>query len=472
MTFLLLPETLFVAIGVVASDHFYYGTLVSWFVYRIIYLAQYSNRSRFNVRESFTPGNIFQFIWYLLCVILPIYISVFSPSFAPLKMLPSSFSINKSIVLTAVSYLSASIGISFYSSLRNKRILKSLKSINEFDENDLRKYLITTLTFGTIGVILLGLNSHISSGISIAYSTYLAGSSSWSKFLSIILPPFIIYSVVVLSALRIHQNRYKFFSNFLLLIFATLPMTLFRLNRAAIFLPVFCYLAIFLQIKSKAKYFLTWLLISLIGGLAVFSVAEYRAQQIVTKGGQISAASIGYQHNQSVLNSIQNYLNAPQYLGYALQEIPPNSISVISPLKSIAAPLPKLSKFNSDRNDGTSIYNLSISNSRSFDQVLSPIIESWLSLGLLGLFITFFMQGIVISIIKKRYAESHDFIKKYFLLYSAIWVSLFPCVSYVVLSQITFFVLLPPLILFRFLSTGKIAKVSSTNTMKNIGYSL
>ena len=461
MWFLLLPETLLVGIGVSAGNHFYYGTLISWFVYRFINLSVSSARVRFDVQKIFTPGNIFQFIWYLLCVAMPIYISVFPPSFKPLPHLPSSEYINYAIILIAGSYFSASLGGIFYNSLKISKIAKMRKSIDLLNETSLFTLAKTNIFLGLIGLAFLYKNAIGSAGIIDAYSAYLVGSSSWSKFVAIVLPPFLIYGVVLLSSLRVAQNRYKFLSSFLLIILVTLPLTLFRLNRAAIFLPLFSYLAIFVRIKSKAKYILTWSLILLIAGVAVFGLAEYRAKLIVTKGGQLSAAAVGFQHNPSVVNSIQNYLNAPQYLAYSLEEISLDNVSLVTPLKSLAAPLPKLSKWDSDRTDGTSIYNLSVSNQRNSDQVLSPIVESWISLGFLGLFVTFFLQGIIISVVKKRFAESANQFRKYFLLYASIWISLFPCLSFLVLSQIVFYVLLPPLLVCRFFEPRKTFRASN-----------
>ena len=52
MPFLLLPETLLVGIGAFASGHFFYGTLISWLVYRSINLSISSIRVRFNVQET------------------------------------------------------------------------------------------------------------------------------------------------------------------------------------------------------------------------------------------------------------------------------------------------------------------------------------------------------------------------------------------------------------------------------------
>jgi|GEM_PF-5243410 len=455
MAFLLFPETLLISIGVISSDHFYYATFISWLVYRAINLSISFSRRRFNPQEIFVPGNIFQFIWYVLCVALPIYISVFQPSVRPLPALPSSGSVNMAIVLIATSYFSASIGGIFYNSLRDLRQINISKTIDSLNETGLLALAKTAIVLGIIGVAFLTKNALGSSSINNAYSTYLVGSSSWSKLVSILLPPFLIYGVVLFGSLQVIQDRYRFIFGFPLLILVTLPLTLFRLNRAALFLPVFCYLAIFLRVKSKAKFVIIWGAILLIGGLAAFSLAEYRAKQIVTKGGQLSATAVGFQHNPSVITSIQNYLNAPQYLGYALEEIPSSNISLITPLKSIAAPLPKLSKWDADRTDGTSNLNLSISNIRDFDQVLSPIIESWISLGFIGLFVTFFMQGIFISILRRRFSESRNQFRRYFLLYTSIWISLFPCLSYLVLSQITFYVLMPPLLLLKLFVPNK-----------------
>jgi hypothetical protein len=456
MIIMILVEFCMFTYAALESTHFYWMSLVSWIIFRISSYCHVGAQKTFHKSWSISPAVLSQVVWYSACVIFPLYISAFPPAQFPLPNLPSAPYVNKAIALIAASYLFSSFGRTMATSILSSekfrgRDYRSIDDLNMAGRFALKR---SYVFLGLAGLVML---IEAASGLSAAYSSFLVGGKSWVKFFAIVLPPLLVHAAILhYSKVDLEKLRRFNFYGFLLVTISVLPLTLFRLNRAAIFIPVFCFLAITIPSRSRIKFLATWLIIGIIGGALVFTVAEYRAQQIVTQGGRYSESTIGYRPNPGVLTSVQNYMNAPQYLAFALERIPTESTSFITPIKSVAAPLPRLSKFNSDRTDGTSLYNFSIYGRAIFDQVLSCIVEVWFAYGPIGLFILFLFQGILIELVDRRFSGATNVYRKYFLLYCGVWIALLPSISLVVVSQIFFYNLLLPLVIQRlYLSNPK-----------------
>jgi hypothetical protein len=444
----LLEFSLFLS-AALTSTHFYWMSLVSWIIFRLSLSFNYGGPTISHGTWLISPAFLSKSIWYIMCVIFPLYISIFPPAQFPLPNLPGAFYVNKAIALITASYLLSTFGRSIAISIYHpkefsRRRLRSIDDLNFRGRLALKR---NYLFLGLIGMVML---LKAASSVDTAFFSFLVGGRSWIKFFAIVLPPLLVHAAVLHSSTEdlIKSKRSNVY-RFLILTIAVLPLTLFRLNRAAIFIPIFCFLVITVPNRSKIKFVASWLVIGIIGGTLVFTVADYRARKIVTQGGRYSESTIGYRPNPGVLVSIQNYLNSPQYLGYALEEIPAESISFITPVKSLAAPLPKLSKFDSDRTDGTSVFNLSIYHRAIYDQVLSCIVEIWLAYGFIGLFLLFFFQGILIELLERKFRVAISAYRKYFLLYCGFWVALLPSISVIVVSQIFFYNILLPLLISR-----------------------
>jgi hypothetical protein len=254
-----------------------------------------------------------------------------------------------------------------------------------------------------------------------------------------VLPPFALHGVLLRFS-NIKKPGSRDISK-LLFYFAICitPFTLFRLNRASIFIPAFVLFAVLIVSKSRYRYIITWVILFALGVLGVQIVGNFRAEQIVTKAGHVSLTSVGYVEAPSIKTQLFNYLNSAEYIGYGLQEIDRREVSVLTPLYSIADPLPKLSKLNSDNIGGTGLYNRAIYHRNVYDQICASILEIYLAWGLLGIIVFFLFQGFLIRQFSIRFLGENSAYYKYVYLYCGFWMSFLPCISISVLVQIFFY---------------------------------
>lgn len=425
------------------SGYFVWASLFSLIVYR---LCISTTGIPHRVEYGITPNTLYKAFWYFLLVLSPLINNLWKPPQFPLPFLPSNTQNNYALLIISFAAIASSLGYR----VRSKRSihLKANTLLNPpFNKNQSRIMIL----IGVVGIcLLLGLTV-LTVGLKSSFVSLTPEASSLPKFLSIILPPFVLHGLILQMSSKVAPRKVDYMKFLFLLGLSLIPFSLYRLNRASIFIPILAILIPLIRSKSKLTIILIWSILFLFGALAVQSVGNFRAEQLVTRGGQISLETSGFVKGPSVKTALFNYLNAYEYIGYGLQEINRDEFSLATPLYSIASPLPKLSRFDDQRLGGTGIYNRSIYHKNVYDQICSTVLEVFLSWGLMGLGIFFFFQGVLMRYIEIKFNLNSTLYSRFFLTYSGFWVAFTPSISISVLTQIFFYNVLFVAIFLKFL---------------------
>jgi hypothetical protein len=386
------------------------------------------------IKFAISPLTIYKSFWYFLLVVSPLMNNIWRPPQFPLPFLPSNDQNNQALLLIALAAFFSSLGYRMFA--RRARLESPSRLINPAGSRLQPKVMIL---IGLVGVsLLLGLTV-LSVGVNNSFVALTPAASSLPKFLSIILPPFLIHGIVLWMSSNPNPKIFDYLKFFALLGISLIPFSLYRLNRASIFVPILALMIPLVRTKSKLSLLMVWFLLIALGGFAVQSVGNYRAQMLVTKGGQLSLETSGYVKGPSFKTAVFNYLNASEYVGYGLQEIDRQEFSVFTPLYSVAGPLPELSRFDAQKIGGSGIYNRAVYNKNVYDQICSTVLEVFLAWGILGLSLFFLVQGWLMRFIQSRFEDNLHLYPKFFLSYSGFWVAFTPCISISVLTQIFFY---------------------------------
>ncbi len=441
---ILFIELLVFCLGAFSGNgYFVWASFISLIVYRICISTTGISRT---VEYGLTPNTLYRAFWYFLLVLSPLINNLWRPPQFPLPFLPSNSQNNHALLIISFAALASSIGyrVSFKKTIR----LSTNSLLNPpFNKNQPRVMIL----IGVVGIcLLLGLTV-LSVGLNSSFVSLTPDANSLPKFLSIILPPFLLHGLVLQMSSIVTPRRVDYMKFLVLIGLTLIPFSLYRLNRASIFIPIFAILIPLVISKSKLTVFMIWFILFIFGAVAVQSVGNFRAEQLVTKGGQISLETSGFVQGPSFKTALFNYLNAYEYVGYGLQEINRDEFSLATPLYSIASPLPKLSRIDNQRLGGTGIYNRSIYHKNVYDQICSTVLEVFLAWGIVGLWIFFFIQGVLMCFIERKFTQNSALYSRFFLAYSGFWVAFTPSISISVLTQIFFYNLLFVAIFLKFL---------------------
>ena len=429
---LLFIEINFFCIGLFSgSGYFVWSSLLSLIVYRVsISTIEYSQKHNYGI----SPIHLYKIFWYFLLVISPLSNNIWKPPQFPLPFLPTNEQNNYGLLIITFAAFASALG--YRTSMNRIRVKSDYSLINPSKNKTQPKIMIL---IGILGIGLLLSLTILSAGLKLSFASLTPDANSLPKFLSIILPPFLTHGLVLRMSNVPRPTRRDYLKFIILVGICTIPFTLYRLNRASIFVPLLAIIIPLLITKSKLSSFMVWLMLVLLGGFAVQGVGNFRAEQIVTKGGQISLENSGYRQGPSFKTVVFNYLNSSEYVGYGLQEINRKEFSVLTPLYSLASPLPKLSRLDERKIGGTGIYNRAIYQKNVYDQICSTVLEVFLSWGFVGLSFFFFVQGRVMQFIQRKYVENLQLYPRFFLAYVGFWIAFTPSISISVLTQLFFY---------------------------------
>ena len=237
-----------------------------------------------------------------------------------------------------------------------------------------------------------------------------------------------------------------------LVIVTIFPLTLLSLSRAALLVPLLCFLILMFPPTFSFKSILTWLCLFVIAGALASMIGDYRAQMKATQNNRYSASTIGFEKNPGIAETLQLYGNSSQYLAYGIEYIDPSDVSILTPFFSFVEPLPKANLLNKDGRDGTSIFNEAVyQKSTVRDLYFSPVGEIYLAWGFFGLIPVFLLLGLGLQRIFTSFRDTKNKFYRFCLLLSGFWLSLSPMLSISVLTQVMFYTVLPPLILEKIL---------------------
>jgi hypothetical protein len=434
---------------VVTGHHIFWASFFSWALFKLI-IAFWKVEER-NFVGQIGPIDFWQFGWYIFLVFLPIAISINRTLFvAPLPSQPNYSTINLSILLLSMCFIASRIGLSFYPKKRASQTFFGFDGISA-------KFAISFLCFGFLGCFFLvkAVGLHIS--LISLYGQFLGNSTSWTKFLALTLTPLLFQAIFIkfFDKLPIGRSRIQNLIFVLMIAIALLPLLSFGLNRAVIVIPVVSMILAVSGSNLRPTKVIAIILAFLILAFSIQLVGQLRSIIYVTKGGQLNLNSVGYIKNPTAWNQFQNYLNAPQYMAFALQNIDQREVTNTTPLKSMISPLPKIRHLNSSGKDGSSLYNHAIYGDLAQDQYLSSVIEMWMAWGPLGLLIIGFLQGYIVSFLWRKFFILSSNYAKYLVCYVSVWLAFLPAFSVAVMSQIFFYNLLIPYLIIKIFSIKK-----------------
>ena len=413
------------------SGYFIWSSFLSLMVYRVFISTL--EKTRNNI-YGISPMHLYKIFWYFLLVISPLSNNLWKPPQFPLPFLPTNEQNNNALLIITLAGFASALG--YRTSVIRIRPRSTYNLVNPSKNETQPKIMIL---IGFLGIVQLLGSTILSAGLSRSFVSLTPDASSLAKLLSIILPPFLLHGLVLRMSNVPDPNRRDYLKFVILLGICIIPFSLYRLNRASIFVPLLAIMIPLVITKSKSSLFMVWLLLVVLGGVAIQGVGNFRAEQIVTKGGQISLQTAGFREGPSFKTAVFNYLNSSEYVGYGLQEINRKEFSVLTPLYSLASPLPKLSILDEQGIGGTGIYNRSIYHNNVHDQICSTVLEVFLSWGFVGLILFFFLQGRIMQLIQRKYEQNLQLYPRFFLAYAAFWIAFTPSISISVLTQIFFY---------------------------------
>jgi hypothetical protein len=406
-------------------------------------------QARDNATEK-KANSIFE-IWILIAgfqlVILPLIVAFSGISYFRLTRIVSNDSLVKGTLLFCFAYVLIATGILIQS--RRSFVVEAVGTTSKLTLI-LSRYLFCGGIVGVSSLVYLRyINRGDLDGIFSNESNFLL------KFLAITFSPWLFYwTVNKIVEFRVGSKLSQVATiRFGLLILITiLPLTLLNLSRAALLVPLLCFLILVSPPTFSPKNSLRWLSLLVVAGVFASLIGNYRAEMKATQNNRYSASSIGFEKNPGMAETLQLYGNSPQYLSYGIEYIDPTDISILTPFFSIVEPLPKLNILNRNRLDGTSIFNEAVYQNASVrDLYFSPVGEVYLSWGLFGMVIFFLSVGFGLQKIFRTFLNAQSRFLKFCLLLAGFWLSLSPMLSISVLTQVMFYTVLPPLFLEKML---------------------
>ena len=423
------------------STNFQLMSLLGWSLFHIVLAI-----CRSSIRNLDLQLILFFGIWYLELVFVPIMSLFGKASFHPLPHMPSQNFLLAAQLLQFLAYVVSAAGLLLFERSNKKRRLITVYK-------DSGTWMKLSRGIGAVSILVIFSKPNFVidyySGNGASATQLLSAYNSLERFFILVCSIFwVIYCFQRIDALLDQSKaKYKYLFCLIYTILAIFPISLLRMSRAALFIPLISFLILRSPRTLKGKSYLVGISTVLMFSVLIISLGAYRANVLRTEGGQYSLSQVGASNTTSNLDTLQNYLNAYPFVAFGLENISRDRISVATPIYSLLSPLPVLhSRFQSI--DGTAIYNNSIYGFRASDQILSIILEAYLSWGLIGLIVLSFFAGYISRKLYRISTQQGSFTIRYITIFSYVWLTCFPLFSFLVYSQIFFFNVLFILIFF------------------------
>lgn len=271
----------------------------SWISFRFFNTCLPTEVKRFTTSDfELNPLILISGTWYIICVVFPIALANTSRiSYRPLPFPAEQTYIAKSIFLNIFFMICSLIGIRAFFRINRKKTLRVSSRKEYFINGKLVEVVLFCLGF--IGILFLfkALGWNLSKDS--IFLNFLGNSSSWTKFLAIILTPLLFHGALFRFSQFYQLKRASFF-HFLLTIFCLLPLISFKFNRTILVLPILIMILALIDFR-KVTPKLMFSFFAICGVLyLLIKIGDIRSQVLVSQGGRLSLDSAGYKANPSV----------------------------------------------------------------------------------------------------------------------------------------------------------------------------
>jgi len=412
--------------------------------------------------HSLSPRNFLLALFFIQLLVIPLFIITVGLAPGVLIRLPSDASLSEAAIIQTIAYLSCVTGLAVTGRARRDS-LSPLDTDRELTSTSRPPPAIllvaVALAVGTIGAFLRfgslsNLVGYFSGTSSVVYglSNPSVGQTTVSESISVILLPFLGVAFVLAGCRMIDRVSPRGGRSRAVVLWGitiagvTAAYGLFSYNRASFVMPLLAIAATY----SVRRRRLPVALIAA-GGVflvvAVSAVGSFRTAYFSQSAGLSDSASAGADLNQT----LQVYGQGPQFLGYLLENTPPDVVPM-GPQPLVASALSPLPVLGRDYRSASSteLYNLLVRGQFiTGDQIVPFAGELFWSFFLYGVVAGYLILGLVVAWIDGISRSARGALATFTASYAGFWTAFLVIGSISILSQVAIY-FLPPLVLALF----------------------
>jgi hypothetical protein len=386
---------------------------------------------RFSFRPLLSPLNWFLVLYFLLLVLVPCVVVVEGPSDAYLPALPSGFAMNVALILQLVGFWTFCGCVHHY---RKKR--RTLARANPATGAQTNRWLppagliVSFALLGAVGIALrFGSFQNLLNYFTDPQAYLLGAVNAESKSVWEAAPDFLMYfapfSMILLwcrdvALARSKRNLRTQLRRLLYIFLIAFTASLSYYSRASFVIPLVALFAVML--KRRVSIGLPGLLaLVAVAGFLIYEVTSFRATY--ANNGALLA------QNPFTLNSfVQDYGQAPQYLGYFLENMrygtQPSMGAIL--YHSVLSLVPVVGKAYR-MSTGAYLYGVVIERT---DHPALFIAELFLDFSVLGVIAGFALVGRLVAALQDRFIAAGEPFELFLIQFAGV------CLSYTVMSGI------------------------------------
>lgn len=405
--------------------------------------------ARLRLSELLTPRGWSQLVFFLQTVLLPTWITIAGPAMGTLPKIPTTASINTSILITAFCYAAYTLGLLW---------ARRSGAGNLDTSQPARRLMNACLVIGLVGLSL----RYSSPGEVIASLSDPAALKDLTSdedgtlrgAAGSFLRPFLLTAVVMfwsraVTGLKVSAGVKGWWQaasrSFPAILGIVLVGATYNLNRSAFVIPLVAMAAAFSRHVRRVSGGLLASGAALLVVVSLF-LGVYRNESVAAAdiaSDLDTAGSLAEKVDAEAL--FQIYAMAPQFLGFLLESEAETGgvFKLHTPLASVLSPLPIVGKPWRD-DTGTALYNTMIyGSSLIVDQLIPCQGEIFLSFTAVGFFLFYAALGVALAALQKAFDRSTSAFGAYAAHYLSIWLCFLVMGSLGQVSQILIYFCMP-----------------------------